>query len=172
MNILQSLNFSFILLLTLLLTSCSLLEGTKQVANNEYLGINQSEIEQKLTKNTSLEDQNITLTSSLLTTAQHLQQLQQELHQINDQIETIQNNINSLQNQSNQSEIITYLNTLNQLTEQSKAFVVSLHQSTVVWDSYLSTAINNKDSLNFSQPVNQTVFVDSITKPLESFKKI
>jgi len=163
-------NIFFILCLSLLFSSCSVLQGSSTVANNEYLHINQSQIENNLLENTSLKNQNLSLSSSLLVTLDNLKNLQKELDSLDLKINQINSDLAQIKEKNkNDDELVTYLDTLNDLTEKSKYFVVALRDSTVTWDSYLSTALIYKDNLNFTKPVNETVFVDSVTNPLEAF---
>lgn len=158
------------LTLILLLQGCTILEGSNTLAQEEFEKIEQKQIEELLTNGTPLQDQNITVQNSLLDSIKNLQRLNKELENLNSQIEIINSNINSI-NSTDSNELFSFLNTLNSLTENSKEFVRALRDSTLLWDNYLSSAVQNSNELNFSKEVNETVFVESITKPLEAFKE-
>ena len=170
--------FTLILLLTLatflLVTGCKI-QGSGDLAKEETQKLNQNLAEKKLTSNTSLEEQNITILTSLITTTQNLKNLQNELNNLNKEIEKINSELENLSEDELKKldkNTLEYLNYLNSLTETSKDFTSSLYDSTYIWDKYLSNAIENHNSLNFSKPVNKSIFVNSFVEPLEPFLEI
>lgn len=169
-------NFPIIFLIIILLLTISgcKIEGSGDLAKAETIKLNQNLAEKKLTANTSLEKQNITILSSLISTTQNLKQLQNELNNLNKEIDKINEGLENLSEEELETideNTLEYLNYLNSLTETSKEFTNSLFQSTYIWDNYLSNAIQNHNNLNFSKPINETVFIESFTEPLEAFEK-
>jgi len=152
---------SFILIF--LLSGCTYLEGINSINTTE----NQILIEKKLTENTQLEKDNITVTNSIITAINNLNQLQSELDKLNKDIENISYNIENVSNDDNlNTETIDYLNQLNILTQKSSMFVNELHKSTVTWRSYLLR--QNKTNLNFTDDSQE--IIDSVNNPLKVFE--
>lgn len=155
-----------ILLVTLILfifSGCTYLEGMKSINTTEQ----QALIEKKLIENSQLEDQNITITSSIITTIENLEQLQMELDKLEQDIENISYDLNKVANNDNlNQETIEYLKQLNELTQKSSIFINQLSKSTKTWEAYLVK--QNTSNLNFTQDSKE--IINSIEKPLEAFE--
>jgi len=155
-------NIIIIFSLLFLLSGCTYLEGMSgiNIIDNQVL------IEKKLTQNTQLEEDNITITNSIITAINNLNQLQSELDKLNKDIENISSNIENISSDSNlNAETVDYLNQLNILTQKSSMFVNELHKSTISWRSYLTR--QNKTNLNFTDDSQE--IIDSVNNPLKVF---
>ncbi len=171
-NSLNSYNLYLLLILLLLFfSSCSFhIDGAGNVAADEFEKISDNSIENYLLKNTTLEEQNIIVLTSVVDAIENLKNLKEELEKLNRSIDNISKDYEYLQNTTNlDSETLSFLYDMELLIYKSNMFVSSLHDSIIVWERYLFNMKNNTDNLSFDTPVNKTVFVNSITEPLESF---
>ncbi len=159
----------YLIILLFFIPGCSI-QGSGNFADSQVLKINsQIKIQKHLIANTSLEDQNISIMSSLIMTINNLKRLQKELELLNSDIAIIQNNLEKTKNGVNDNLTIDYLETLDGLTKKSMIFTKTLYNSTFIWDKYLSRQYQMKDNLNFSEKIDSKVFVDSIIEPVEVF---
>ncbi|MDA3856587.1 MAG: hypothetical protein PF569_10110 [Candidatus Woesearchaeota archaeon] len=160
-----------LILISIIISGCTTMQGMKSINISELSDKNQSEVEQFITKGTELENQNITIASSILITIDNLKKLQKELDNLNENIENISQNLETIENeQRSNQESAQYLNYLNSLVNQSNNFIESLQDSTKFWSKYLIKTNQSKDNLNYTDDSDNQGIVDSITKPLKSFE--
>lgn len=143
--------------------------SSAELAEEEMQKINHSLIEKQLTKNTTLEEQNITIANSIINAINSLAMLEEELEKLHSNIEIINNNLEELQMNTTDSQTFEYLTYLNNLTIKSQEFTYILRQSVYKWDSYLSNAYENSDNIS-NIPQNSTMLIESITDPLKAWE--
>jgi septal ring factor EnvC (AmiA/AmiB activator) len=157
------------MIISLIVFSGCEIPSSDKLAEKEMQKINQSYIERQLTKNTSLEEQNITIANSIIDALNSLAMLEEELEKLNSNIEIINSNLEELQKNTTDSQTYEYLSHLNNLTYRSQEFTYILRDSVYKWDRYLTSAYENKNNLTRIKD-NNSMIAGSILDPLKAWE--